>query len=380
MMINALPYLILILILLWFYANERQSIRLLSPRAAGWSAFVLIFLFIGFRGHLYSDFINYFPFYEQLPTITRLDSSAMMSYLFEPGFVIYSSIIKSLGADYFTWVAIGSLIDLAVFRLTFRRYTGSVILPFIFFIAYNGLTIEFNLYRNAKAMDMFLLSLPYLERRRIMPYMLLNILGATLHISSLIYIPLYFLLHRNLGSRLRWGGIVFANILFLGNIGIVSEIIASLDIFQAMAFYDKLSAHAENSTAHYGLTFGYIERTFAIVLFTSLYAPMTRQRASNTIFYNALWLYYVTFLIFHEVEVFVDRIPTLFAFGYWILYSNLASLRWRWRQVILLVAILLAMLKIGIANRSIAARYENVIFGISDYHTRQHEIAPLLED
>ena len=147
-----------------------------------------------------------------------------------------------------------------------------------------------------------------------------------------------------------------------------------------MAFYDKLSAHAEHSTAHYGLTFGHIERTFAIVLFTWLYEPMTRQRASNTIFYNALWLYYVTFLIFHEVEVFVDRIPTLFAFGYWILYSNLASLRWRWRQIILLVAILLAMVKTGIANRSIATRYENVIFGISDYHTRQHEIAPLLKD
>ncbi len=379
-MTNAFPYILVMLMLLWLYANERRSIRLLSPHMAEWSAFALIFLFIGFRGHLYSDFINYFPFYDQLPTISRLNSSAMMHYLFEPGFVIYASLIKSLGADYFAWVAIGTLIDLAVFRFTFRRYTGSVILPFIFFMAYNGLTIEFNLYRNAKAIDLFLLSIPYLERRQIAPYMLLNTIGTTFHLSSFIYLPLYFLLYRNIGGWLRWGGIVFANILFLGNIGIVSELIESLGVFQAMDFYDKLTSHAENSSASYGLTFGHIERTFAIVLFSSLYRPLTQQRRSNIIFYNALWLYYVTFLIFHEVEVFVARIPTLFAFGYWILYSNLATLRWRWRQVILLIAITLAMVKVGIANHTIAARYENIIFGITDYATRQHEVTPLLEN
>lgn len=379
-MINALPYIALSIALLWLYANEKQRIRCLSPRAAGLCAFSLLFLFIGLRGHLYSDFINYFPFYESLPTISHLHSSTMAQYLFEPGFVIYSSVIKSLGADYFTWVAIGTLIDLIVFRRFFQRYTDSTILPFLFFMAYNGLIIEFNLYRNAKAMDLFLLSIPYLERRRVMPYMLLNILGTTFHISSLIYIPLYFLLHRRMNSIIRWGGIVFANILFLGNIRVVSELIESLGVFQTMAFYDKLTSHAENSAISYGLTFGHIERTFAIVLFTALYVPLTKQRQSNIIFYNCLWLYYVTFLIFHEVEIFVDRIPTLFVFGYWILYTNLALLRWRWRQVVMFIAILLAIIKITLSNCSIAAHYENIIFGITDYSARQHTVAPLLED
>ena len=179
---TALPYIAVALLLLWLYKREQQQLQrpqqrlnTLSPeengghrvsRSAANAAFIIVWLFIGFRGHLYSDFINYYPFYEDLPTINRLTSASFTRYMFEPGFVIYSSVVKSLGFDYFGWVAVGSFIDLWVCRQTFRRYSSSLVLPFLFFIAYNGLVIEFNLYRNAKAIDLFLLSLPALQHRR----------------------------------------------------------------------------------------------------------------------------------------------------------------------------------------------------------------------
>lgn len=375
---NAIPYLIVATILLLLYLCERQRIKLLSPPSAGWIAFVVMLLFVGLRGHLYSDFINYYPFYNALPDIGHLNIGTFKRYLFEPGFVIYSSLIKSLGVDYFGWVAISTLIDLAVYRCIFRRYTDSVILPFLFFMAYNGLTIEFNLYRNAKAMDLFLLSLPHLEKRRIGRYMILNLLGTTLHLSSVVYLPLYFLLNRRLGKVIRWGGIVFANAIVIGGVSVIADILSSLEVFQAMAFYDKLSQHASHSITGYAMSFGHIERTFAIVLFTALYDRLERQRPSNRIFYNCVWIYYLSFMLLHEVEVFVDRVPTLFVCGYWVLYSNVATLKWRWRQVILLVAVVLALAKLTIANQSIAARYDNIIWGTSPYNARRGEITPLL--
>lgn len=378
-MLTTLPYIVVAIALLWLYKCEQRRVKVLSPRTAGRVAFIVVFLFIGLRGHLYSDFINYYPFYEELPTITLLDSSAMNRYLFEPGFVIYSSLVKSLGIDYFGWVALGTFLDLWVFRTTFQRYTNSVVLPFLFFMAYNGLTIEFNLMRNAKAMDLFLLSIPYLRARKVWPYMLLNLLGTTFHLSSVVYLPLYFLLHMSMGPVLRWGGIVFANVIFLGGVSVIADIIESLGIFRAMAFYDKLSGHAAHSTAGYALSFGHLERTFAIVLFTALYRRLGRQRADNLIFYNCLWIYYTTFLLFHEVEVLANRIPLLFVSGYWILYTNIATLRYRWRQVVLLIAILLALAKIVTANTSPPARYENILTGTTDYHTRRREVMPYLE-
>ena len=394
-MVTALPYIAVALLLLWLYKREQQQLQrpqqrlnTLSPegngghrvsRSAANAAFIIVWLFIGFRGHLYSDFINYYPFYEDLPTINRLTAASFTRYMFEPGFVIYSSVVKSLGFDYFGWVAVGSFIDLWVCRQTFRRYSSSLVLPFLFFIAYNGLVIEFNLYRNAKAIDLFLLSLPALEHRRATRYMLLNTLGITFHLSSVVYLPAYFVLHRNIGSAVRWCGIVFANIIFLGRINVVNRIILSLGVLQPTVLYDKLTSHVQHSTASYALSFGHIERTIAILLFTVLYGRMEQQRRSNRIFYNCLWIYYVTFLIFHEIEVLATRIPILFVCGYWILYTNVATLRFRWRQVVLLAAIALAFAKIITANLSPAARYDNLLFGIEEYASRRREVLPLLE-
>lgn len=380
---NSLPYIAIVATLLLLYWCEQKprgvpSARAKMSEAAGWAAFAVMLIFIGFRGHLYSDFINYYPFYNALPDIFHLNTSFLRRYLFEPEFVVYSSLIKSLGFDYFGWVAIGTLIDLVVYRHLFRRYTDSVVLPFIFFMAYNGLTIEFNLYRNAKAMDLFLLSLPALERRHAVRYMALNLLGTTFHLSSVVYLPLYFLLHRPMCRALRWGGIVFANIILLGGVSLIGEILQSLEAFRAMAFYDKFLRHATNGTAGYALSFGHIERTFTIVLFTAMYDRLERSRPSNRIFYNCLWLYYISFMLLHEVEVFVDRIPTLFVCGYWVLYSNISTMKWRWRQVVMLIAMVLAMAKITIANQSIAARYENRIWGITSYRERRSEVTPLL--
>ena len=83
-------------------------------------------------------------------------------------------------------------------------------------------------------------------------------------------------------------------------------------------------------------------------------------------------------MVFHEVAVLVDRIPMLFVCGYWILYSNVAMLKLKWRQIILLISLLLAMVKISISNNSIAARYDNLLFGIEPYHARRDDITPLL--
>lgn len=377
---ESLPYLFISIILLLLYMNERRSIHLLSPRIAERIAFAVMFLFIGLRGHLYSDFINYFPFYNSLPDLFHLKPSTFRQHLFEPGFIIYSSIIKALGFDYFGWVAIGTIIDLAIFQHLFRRYSDSVILPFLFFMAYNGLTIEFNLYRNAKAMDLFLLSLPYLENRNIARYMLLNTLGISFHLSSVVYIPLYFFLHKRIGSVIRWSGIIFANIIIIGGVDVIANILSSLDIFNAMGFYERLLQHVTHSHADYALSFGHLERTFTIVLFTMLYRRLEQQRPSNIIFYNCMWLYYISFMLFHEVAVLVDRIPLLFACGYWILYSNVATLKWRWRQILLFAAVMLAIIKLSMANCTIAARYDNLLFGIKPYHQRRAEITPLLNN
>ena len=284
---------------------------------------------------------------------------------------LYSSIVKTIIPNYFGWVFINTLIDLLVLRYVFKNYTHSQILPFLFFIAFNGLLIEFNLYRNIKAIDLFLLSLPYLQRRKILPYMILNLLGVSFHVSSLIYIPLYWLLCRRIPKVVLWSGIIVANIVFLGQISVISDFLNTLNFLQSLEFYDSFSAYAENSEKAKLLSIGYLERTFSIITFTLLYNKLIQQRDSNVIFYNCFWLYYVSFLCFYEVSVLVDRIPTLFIFSYWVLYPNVFTIKFRIRPIVVAISMLLVFLKIYTGNNEIPSKYENILFIEDNYEERK---------
>ena len=368
---NAIPYILLSVFLFFLYLNEVRKIKLISVINARKVSFLTLLIFIGLRGHIYSDFINYYVYFENLPDIFNLTSSTFTEWYFEPGFTLYSSLVKTIFPDYFGWVFVNTLIDILVFQYVFKRYTYSEILPLIFFLAFNGLYIEFNLYRNVKAIDLFLLSLPFLENRRLLPYMALNTLGMTFHTTSIIYLPLYFILDKEIPRYIRWIGIIIANVIFLLQFSVIGDFLNSLSLFQTMSFYDKLSGHIENSDAGQNISFGYIERTFSILIFTFLYNKLVQQSRSNVIFYNCFWLYYVSFLCFYEVRVLVDRIPTLFMFSYWILYPNILNLKFNVRQLICLSSFILVFMKIFLSNNIPPAKYDNLLFGIEDYHSRK---------
>lgn len=367
----SIPYLIITIILLFLYLNEQRKITLFSVANARLAAYVVMLGFIGLRGHIYSDFINYYIYFEDLPNIFNLTPDSFTEWYFEPGFTLYSSFIKTIIPNYYGWVFINTFIDLSVFCYIFKRYNTSSILPLLFFMGFNGLYIEFNLYRNIKAIDLFLLSLPYLENRRIIPYMLLNFLGMTFHTSSIVYIPLYFILNKDIPKLVRWSGLIFANIIFLFQLNFISDFLNSLSFFQSMSFYDKLSGHIENSEVEQALSFGYLERTFSMILFTLFYEKLLIQKKSNRIFYNCFWLYYVSFLCFYEVQVLVDRIPTLFMFSYWILYPNILIIKNKYRQLLYSFSIFLVFAKVFMSNNIEPAKYDNVVFGIEDYETRK---------
>lgn len=368
----SLPYIILAVFLFILYLNECGKLQLVSKRNAQRLATAVLLIFFGLRGHLFSDFINYYPFYQNLPNIFQINLQEISNeYRFELGFVLYSSIVKTFMPSYFGWVFINSLIDIIVFRFIFSRYTNSSILPFIFFLAFNGLILEFNLYRNVKAIDLFLLSIPYLQQRKLIPYIALNLLGATFHVSSVFYIPLYFFLNRALSKYLIWGGIVIANIIYFTHIKVLSDLLDLLSIFQSYESYQTLITYNENSSA-YGLSYGYIERTLAILLFSVFYKKLVYSNKANIIFYNCFWLYYICFLVFYENTIFVERVPTLLIFSYWILYTNIVSLKFPNKQKICIMLCVLIPLKLHTASASVMAKYDNLLIGIEDFETRSN--------
>lgn len=377
---TGVPYILLGLFLALLAALERHSPSPRCRTAVRCIAYLTLFIFVGLRGHLYSDFINYYPYFDDVPTLRNLDRRALSHFSFEAGFTIYTSLVKSLWDNYFFWVATGVAIDLWVLRRTFRRYCSSEIVPLLFFIAFQGLFIEFNLYRNVKALDCFLLSLPLLERRALVPYMALNIVGATFHISSILYLPLYFLLHRPIPLSVAWCGIVFANVVVIARLPVMEWIIGGVDAVAMAQVMERVALHSSQSEGGYLLSVGHIERTFSIVLFTLLYGRLLAQRPSNALFYNLLWLYYLSFMLCYEIRVFADRLPILFVAGYWVLYANVMELKFVLRRVVAAVAVGLVFVKLYLSNDIAPARYDNLLFGIESYSQRRAAMLRFLED
>lgn len=180
--------------------------------------------------------------------------------------------------NYFGWVFINTFIDLYALRFVFKRYCSSTILPFIFFMAFSGILMEVNLTRNMKALDCFFFSIPYLLDRKIVKYMLWNILGITFHTSAALFLPLYFVLTYEFPRWFIWVMFIGVTIIYWGNLNFTPQLMSHLILDTDVS--DRLHGYL-NSNEKYGFTFGYFERTFTFLLFFLLRNKLCINRLSG---------------------------------------------------------------------------------------------------
>ena len=102
---------------------------------------------------------------------------------------------------------------------------------------------------------------------------------------------------------------------------------------QNMVAYDKIMGYANRAEVN-ELSFGYIERTLTFILFYWQFKKIVSRYPAYVIFYNCFWIYYCSTLIFYEVVVFVERIPYLFMFTYWVIYPRVLEIKSYYQNVI----------------------------------------------
>lgn len=366
----SVPYIAIAIILLFYGVKDINNINK-SFRREYLFLIILLLLFLGLRGFVYTDFVSYYPFFDDLLFIDGLSSNIEDFESFEPGFILYSTIIKTLYPSYHFWVFCNTIIDLIVLYYVFKKYSPSIILSFAFFIAFQGLTIEFNLYRNSKSIMLFLLSIEYLKNRDVIPYMLLNILGCTFHISSIIYLPLYFILYRDIPKKIVYSLVIIANLMFFLKISIIESFISfvsNLNIPILTTLY-KLSYHSDFASS-YEFSLSDFERLFTFLLFTVFYDKLVVKNEVNKIIYNCYLLFYIFNLVFYEVVVFQQRFPVLFVFSYWFLYPSILAMNFKYRKCLKIVSVMLVLYKVYSLNTYYLSSYDNLLWGIKDFETR----------
>jgi hypothetical protein len=372
----AIPYLIffgylLVLLMVEHHKVSRQQstkdVRVLT--VAGF------LFFFGLRGFVCTDWYSYYPYFEQLNTLWSgglWQPSPDDAYRYNVGFKLYSVLIKSIYPSYFFWVFVSTAIDVALLHTIFKRYVARYyVLAFMLFFVFHGEVMEVNLMRNIKSILIFMLSLKYLQERRMLPYMLLNAVGISFHISAVAYLPLYFVLHREFSRQLFWVIFIVGNILFLAQVQYMKALIMFVRSIVDVDFLGSVSFYLTKQ--QYGISIGYVERVMTFALTMWLLPKLKRQSSSSALFINMYMLYIVSFFYFGESSIVSLRMSYLFIGAYWILFPNmlpLLQIRGNRQLLVLLIAAYTGV-KTLLLHVGPEMKYDNVAFGIEAYESRK---------
>ncbi|MDR2406564.1 MAG: EpsG family protein [Bacteroidales bacterium] len=367
--IYSLAYLPLFLVLIFLSIPVLPNGRIpvYTCFRTGFTIFALI-LFIAFRAYVYADWVFYESFYEKVPSLL-IGLKEIGSYLnrgIEPGFVLYVSFCKIFSSEYLVFQAMSSLVDIVVLYYFFKQYIpDNIIMGFAAFYVW-GLYMEMDLLRNVKAIMLFLISIKYLRPKKIIPYMLLNLAGILFHISSLFYIPFYFisnLKYRRVFIFLVW---LTGNIIFLCRIKWMAGILSFMDTvlpIQRMSFLIQRYRVREIYSSFYGMSLGYIERQLTFLMIFLLQDKLIMSNKNNHVFINLAYIYLFIYLYFSEMFILAARIPQLFLCSYWILYPGIYRILKKENKYLFLCLFLAyGIIRIAYNNAMPERRYENFLF------------------
>ena len=373
-MLQAIPYILFILFYYILAILELSNIKPKKNCIVCASLFMMVF-FLGFRGFIGADWINYYPNFRDVPTIYEYNwlQYAFSSY-YEPFFQVFTSIIKSVYNNYFFYLFINVLIDAIILHYFFSRYSPTYAFSFLIFFVMGGLAIEVDLLRNVKSIMLFLLSVKYIEQKKFLKYLLLNLCGAMFHLTSLLYIPFYFIAKRYLSRRVFIILFSIGVFILVFKINFFSHIVGGIGTILGERFSIMIEAYFfDGDYPPQGLTIGLFDRILTTVLVVVYYNKIIDTRKVNIIFINAYIIYMLVFFYTSESNVVAARLGNLFYFSYWILVPLIyKSMKCKMNRAFFLAYLLIiSCYKIGTQRSgSIVDEYENVIFGYETYEER----------
>lgn len=370
-MIYAIPYIVLVLGLGVLSILYSQSEAEEYKRKITIVVIITFLIFFGFRGFILTDWVVYCPYFENLEWNDVFNYFTSTNNNFEPGFAVFAMICKTIFPNFFFLSFIITLFNLYALIRFFKKYTDNIPLAFTIFMAFEGIGIVTNLMRNSIAISLFLLAIPYLEKRKPIQYFSLCLIAISFHISSFLYLPLYFFLHRRFNKWLYLTIFIIINIAFISHVSIVLTIFQLLGLDEALA--QKVKAYTEIYSESINIfSIGYLERFGTGILVILYYDKLTDIHKGKGTIINAFLLFLSFYFLFSEFEVFAKRICTLFAFSYWVIWGDLLKCFFykNNRRLFLGLIIFYCFLKTFLITRYPGYDYQNILFNAENYNER----------
>ncbi|MGI6232503.1 MAG: EpsG family protein [Prevotella sp.] len=321
----------------------------------------IFFIFFAFRGFIFTDWITYYPEFEDRSWDDLLNYNVGESR--EPGFLLLELLCKSIIDNYHFFVFVCTAINVWLLVRFFQQYSTNIFLSLAIYLVFDGFVISINLMRNAIAICICLNALPYLFNRKPLEYFGLVLLAIMFHFSAILFLPFYFFLHRKLNRWVYLGIFILFNIIFLAQVPILLTLL-KLSGFGGDFLADKLEYYTTVS-GHLGIGLGYLERLCFGTLVFCYYNKLMEMRPENRMFINALIGYFLSTFVLSEFAEIGSRFRMLFGFAYWILWIELIKCFYykNNRSLYLLFISLYCVLKTVTTINQPIQSYQNFLLG-----------------
>ena len=283
---------------------------------------IAVFLvFFGCRGYIWHDWTVYAVVFD------KMSWSDLFSYDYfkhgEPVWLLFELICKTIFDNYYFMAFVQCMINTLLLVRFFNKYSISLLFALATYVAFNGFEISINLMRNSMAMFIFLNAIPYIEERRIGRYLLLCAVATGIHLSSVIYIPLYFILNRNINKWVFLATVLVSNAVLFSNVAIVLKLAEAIGISNEI-LAAKIEAYSDFGMFG-GSRFMLLQRFIITMMVFFYYEKLKELSPHNRIFINALLIYIVGSYFTSEFSEMSKRIGILFSFSFWILCGYLVK-------------------------------------------------------
>lgn len=364
-MIYSIPYLtfLIFLLVLAVIASERKDDEKLYQILTNLGIAIFI-VFFGCRGYIWHDWTVYTVIFD------KISWSDLYSYDYlkhqEPLWLIFELTCKTFVNSYYFMAFVQCLINTALLVRFFRRYSINVLFALATYLVFNGFEISINLMRNSMAMFIFLNAIPYIEEKKIGKYMLLCAIATGIHLSSIIYFPLYFILNKKISKWVFLAVVLISNAILFSNIAIVLRL-AEMTGATNELLTAKLEAYS-NYGMYAGSRFVLLQRFLICMMTFCYYEKLNTMSASNHIFVNALMLYILGSYLTSEFSEMSNRIGILFSFSFWILCGYLVKCCFYINNRRLFIAFLsfVFIFNTYISTSEKVKEYQNWLFGTAD--------------
>ena len=290
---------------------------------------ILLICFAGFRYGLEADYFAY-------KEIFFAPSQSMIVERYEPGFKLSINAYKSIiSVDNFNgFVFIFAFISMGLKCIYFSRLKNGIIALFVYF-SLMFVMMEMNGIRQGIATSFLFFAFEEAKKRKLIQFILFVLLASSFHISSLIFLPVYYIVRHQISVR----KIVFFVILTLmANLFIVPVTMSILEKIQIPSFklyILMIKSHLLNGSSGKIVTIGGIRRLVILLLFVLLEG---KKR-----FYNPYFNVYLTgslmYLLFMGNETMAGRMSMSFEVFAAPFIANLSG-KYSWEKIYVLLAYL----------------------------------------